>query len=290
MKRSSPLALVILLAAVFCTSCVREAQEPRISKKNVPPPSEIQEAFLENTLVCETADCPDAVASLNVLMTPSQFPFVCSATLIGNRQILTNAHCVPQDLRQNGASCAGRVKINFPANRNFPPEQFDCESVQAVHLGPEFMAPFRQDWAILTLRGTTNRQAARSSQRGVARHSMIQLFKVDRDLFSGDSVVTETRCQANTSSSPVTQDTQRWSNLVEINDCDANLIVGNSGAGYFNEQGRLVGVHSWGCNPGTQLCDEILRENPLAKPNFGGGTNISCIEWRTDRPAQSRCH
>ena len=55
-----------------------------------------------------------------VVLAPPRQMGLCTSFLIGNSLLVTNSHCLPEDLKATGTSCAGRIWANFPASGSYP--------------------------------------------------------------------------------------------------------------------------------------------------------------------------
>src|SRR5687767_7543906 len=91
-----------------------------------------QTVFNGSKVSCEDG-CPQYVGGL-VTYTEGRNSYivsVCSLTLIDDNLILTNRHCLPDDLQYKGASCAGRIRVKLPATNGFRSEDFECNRVEA---------------------------------------------------------------------------------------------------------------------------------------------------------------
>ncbi len=244
-----------------------------------------ERSFNDSQIVCdlEQGDCPDYVGGLLSLSADRLEIKACSLTLVSRNTVLTNSHCLPDDLKSEGAFCVGRINIIFPQANGKPMEKRDCSYIKKLS-DQEFSNQVAYpDWVLLRLGQPVDRIPAKKSVRSIARGMNIDLYKVDFDLDAETSSLGRVRraqCLANTNFFLSLHNLGSRSPLIDISHCDRNLISGNSGSGYFDEEGSLVGVHSFGVSveKSNDSWAQFFRDKyPNIRQNFGGGVHLSCI-------------
>lgn len=240
-----------------------------------------EKAFSQSTVECNESDCPPYAGGLYTISETRYSVGACSMTLIGPDRVLTNSHCIPDDISYKGAGCRGRILVNFPKTDSYDAERIDCHSIENLVIdGPRVEEP---DWAIIKLMNSSTRPSAQMNLRGIPDHSDLTLYKIDFDLYADTpsvGYVTKTGCKGNTNLMSSGDSAGPVSALVSLSHCDVKMISGNSGSGYFNSQSQLVGLHSFGIH--VEDSDESWAVNlrlkyPKIKQNTGGGTNLACI-------------
>ena len=278
--------IVLLMVQSLLSGCglILLASLSDSSERTYDNPNTAEVSFKQSTVECNEADCPTFAGGLYNLKADKLSVGACSLTLIGPDRVLTNAHCIPDDINHEGATCRGRILINFPKSEGFAAERIECQSVEKI--ASNSYKVDEPDWAILKLRRVTNRPAAVMNQNGIPDHSDITLYKINFDLYaSTPSVgrVRKTQCKGNTNHMDSEESVGPMSALMNLSHCDVKMISGNSGSGYFNSKKQLVGIHSWGLHVLDSDKDWAKRRRakyPNIKQNVGGGTNLACIPVR----------
>lgn len=260
-------------------------------------------AFESAFIQCGDGECPESsvgVFTLHIDSFSSKLGH-CSGTLIAPDKVLTNEHCLPEDISQVGASCVGQIRLAFAATSGHSKESVGCERVEQVPVVPEKKDTLRPDWAILKLERPVSRRFRPLSQEGgIQAEQPVKLFKINFDLTSIDPMgyVQETSCLANTHHYFSREHIGPLSAVFNISHCDKKLISGNSGSGVVNQQGDLIGVFSF-INPiedgpfkdeaGSPTAIARIRQRfPNMPQNTGGGTQVACIPFQ-NKPVPSLC-
>ncbi len=291
MKFTAILIVTFVSFQVLLSACSQSFFEP---KHNLPPSTQPEEAFFPNaqeaykvfsetTLSCEEDDCPEYVGGLMYYAQLDSGYYgtgACSATLIDTDKILTNAHCVPHEIRQEGASCFDRIKFNLPANKKSPYEKLDCDRV--IGFSADWGQGAQVDWAILKIKGVSARTPAPVNLSKIEPQKEIQIFKVDYNLdliHHQRGRILKTHCKANTNHFLSRHYVGELSPLLNVSDCNHEIIKGNSGSGLFDADMKLVGVLSFGFEPDEENKSIVRTLFSDFSPNFGGGTNLSCVPY-----------
>lgn len=227
------------------------------------------ESFNESQVKCANDDCPEAIASLFIMNRQKEDLFLCSGSLyINQNMVLTNRHCIPEGINP-GDSCFGLIKAMFPKVADKEVETLDCFKVLSAS-APNQKENYKQsDWAIIQLTNNSSRTPLKSNLSEPLPKS-IDIYKSNREEIrkirgynTPLAVITKSTCDISAPNKSEIED----SPLLNISDCDQELIPGNSGAAYLHPTtGEIVGVHSWGRH----------------FENFGGGTNIDCVSLPGD--------
>ncbi|RZA09688.1 MAG: serine protease [Proteobacteria bacterium] len=201
----------------------------------------------------------------------------CSASLVAPDIIATNGHCVPEDLRQPGASCAGRAWMNFVSAEGFE-SQIECESVLFVE---KVKTPFVQetpDYAFYRLKTKSLRPFLRVSRAGFADGEAVNFERVDPvkaegKIYGVQYPHTCTAIQHSLTSIAATRDNAP---IVMVADCPT--IWGNSGSPLIGRDGTIRGViqAKEGVTAAMFKAKKLTQLEPLARHGFG--TNYACAK------------
>ncbi len=253
-------------------------------------------AFEDASIQCGDGECPESTVGVFTLQLDAYSTKMgqCSGTLIAPDKVLTNEHCLPEDLSRAGASCKGQIRLAFAETPSHPQEVVDCERIEQVSVVLDKKDALRPDWAILKLeRPVSRRFRSLSQEDGIQAEQPVKLYKINFDFTHPDPTgfVVETSCLANTPHYFSREHIGSLSAVFNISDCDTKLISGNSGSGVVNQQGELVGVFSF-INPiedGSSSAMVQLRTRfPEMRQNTGGGTQVACIPFE-NKPVPSLC-
>ncbi len=234
-------------------------------------------------ITCEKNNCPDFVAGLTAVEPTggeTWYVSVCSATLIASDLVLTNAHCIPKALRFAGAKCDQDISVKFPANNQHGFEQKDC--LEVISVSQDHLTEVQPDWAVLKIKKATLRQPAPTQPRSLTSGEKVILYKVDynlENLLDPKGQIVSTECLLNTNHYIATHSMGPQSPLLNVGDCDQDILGGNSGSGIFNSEMQMIGLFSFG----FYMREEQFYFNKILYPalrrNIGGGTNLYCLPY-----------
>lgn len=180
----SILGLTLLMMA-GCTS-----SGPSSSALDVPKAIEInaltplQELLGGHSVICPSGTpCPDGVGQV---LTKYQengktMMSVCTGFLISSDLILTNSHCVPDEVKENPSVCPQQIGIKFPASKQIGEESLACgrllKASEVYATGP--MAFLQSDYALIQLEQRTVRTPLRLSRAGIEDKTYYQAITID---------------------------------------------------------------------------------------------------------------
>lgn len=221
------------------------------------------------------ATCSPSIGLLSFALTNSAAQ--CTASLVAPDILATNAHCVPDELQKAGASCRGRIWMNFAKSDNPNYEtQIECDTVIVAKGAGEAEMP---DYAFLKLRKASARPALRISRAGFQDAEYIRIEKVDP--IKGESVMSglqhEVTCQA-----------AQHTLIADFNDAlapipllaDCEVIKGNSGSALRGTDGTVRGViyGELDTKPlGSLFAEKGMRLSGTIGP-MGAGANFACLD------------
>jgi hypothetical protein len=276
---------LILCAFLLLAACAKKSEEqlPPVSQVPsiaTPDLTQARRIIMSARVTCADARCNPSVAMLSIAFTKGAG--ACTGTLVGEDIVLTNSHCIPEDLQKPHSSCRGRIFANFPLDgRNL---QFDrrleCDEVIfASEIGTD-QNP-KPDFAYFRVTKRSNRPFQAIERIGIADGESLELNKVDPDLTHGriEGALRKNICRAVFGSTAVKNSNHPLSDLLLLADCDP--IPGNSGSALIAASGGVRGVIQMQIKATTA---EISKTKiKLLDGGFapgGIGTNLACQEDR----------
>ena len=96
---------------------------------------------------------------------------------------ITNAHCVPAEIRKNGSSCEGTMWVSFAAAQGLPARVIRCAQVIEVSFGAENDSPYTDfvtaDYAFIRLKRSPGRGTLKLSFDKVNKDDTASMFRVN---------------------------------------------------------------------------------------------------------------
>lgn len=192
-------------------------------------------------VVCENPeDCKSSVAGL-LISNPhprrQKAANVCTGVLVREDVIATNLHCIPENLRKEGASCKGRIHLTFPENKREAQELAECEQVLSISSALAD-TPLTPDYAFLKLNKKSLRTPSTINRTGVANNEVLTIYKVDPHEDIG--ILRKITCKAAQKSilNPLFLTAQ--SSVISLVPCD--IVSGNSGSPIFSGAGEVKAI------------------------------------------------
>ena len=239
--------------------------------------------YSESIISCPTGDCPSFVGGLYSLSHDKSKGYTigaCSLSLIVSDRVLTNAHCIPENISRVGESCLGSIRIVFPKTDKEPLETFGCEKI--LNKASVLKNPDNPDWVILKLDKPSVREPVTFDFGGIGYMEPVTLYKVDFDIetfSSSRGTIVRTSCLANTNNMLSTEFLGPVSPLFNVSDCDKKLVIGNSGSAVLNKDGNFIGLFSFISPDKNRLPLKLKKKKNIV----GGGTNGVCIPFENHR-------
>lgn len=213
-----------------------------------------QEVFRQSSVYCAEDSCPANVAKLtfyNVVDGEMKFS-VCSGTLISPGLVLTNAHCIPEEISYVGADCSKQIQIKYPGTRRWSTEgteAVNCQRVRSVynHLEGE------PDLALIEVERSRNR---RRTSLGISKidpqeGSILKAYTMTPMEGSVRGKIVKKECKVLVENNIFENDYFGRGSVISLgseskyyNSCD--IVGGNSGSALFNEKNEVVGaIHAY---------------------------------------------
>lgn len=257
---------------------------PKVKTYTYSNKEDAQTVFNGSTVSCQ-GSCPEHVGGL-VSYTESYYSYsigVCSLTLISKGLALTNRHCIPSDLRYEGALCKGRMRVKLPAAAGLGSADFECFRVERIAAWSSENS-IEPDWAVVSLGHSSTRVAATINPAGIGDATSLTLYPVFYSVnnMRAHGTVKKVECTSSFGSSKFFDYFSEFSRVFRFESCDRNIIEGNSGTGVHNPAGEIVGVISNILGDGTQDLETFGSTR-------GAGTNLACIDhFNTDAAINCR--
>jgi V8-like Glu-specific endopeptidase len=275
--RSSLPCLAVLALLSSCAKEQAPSNQVTSAEAFILPAADISEAVLiakgAKIRCASGASCSPSVGLLSFAMQSGAAQ--CTASLVAPDIVATNAHCVPEELQKAGASCRGRIWMNFLKNENANFEtQIECDRVLlADGAGTKEAA----DYAFLKLRKASARPALRVSRQGIKDAEYIRIEKVDPIKGEGMSGLQhEVTCQAAQHTLIADYNDDR-APVALIVDCEVQK--GNSGSALLGADGSVRGV-IYGVLDTAPLGSIFAEKGMRISGNMGPmgvGSNYACL-------------
>lgn len=232
------------------------------------------------TVTCAAGSACSPSVGLLSFTTPAEAN-QCTASLVAPDIIATNGHCVPEDLRKAGASCAGRMWMNFlPVNGM--ETQLECAEVLFVQKNPRGKPEEAADYAFLRLKAASMRPFLVLSREGFADEEMLKLERVSPVKAEGGvaGVQEVVSCRVAQHSLLAPFFVQKDAAVGLLTECTP--VYGNSGSPLRGTDGTMRGVihakagftASYFARKGIHLADGMAPH--------GFATNYACLELPRD--------
>ncbi|MBT4792025.1 MAG: trypsin-like peptidase domain-containing protein [Halobacteriovoraceae bacterium] len=279
-----PVIKILFFAAIFSLiSCgkVKPSGNDVDNTQYFKDRKKFEAALAKSAVVCGEydLDCPDNVAKLTFWSeTNGKFALsVCSGTLIDEEYILTNRHCIPENLIKvgAGASCNKQIVINFPDTKNSDAEMLDC--IEIVQVFPD--KEDQPDLAVLRVQKSTSLRSGTSLNKKPYTHRQeVYAYTMNPNPYVRMSgTIVRKECSISLDNF-MTLKRDGSAGDVLLSGYNCKLIGGNSGSAIFNQAGEIVGVINKRID--NDVVKKIFYQNDIshmAFTNMGGAVNISCL-------------
>jgi V8-like Glu-specific endopeptidase len=204
---------------------------------------EAQKIVQNVQLTCRNGDCDPSVGLLTVTLKNEGDWNVgqCTASLIGTDLIVTNGHCIPQDLEANGSDCTNRMWLTFADQTGHP--EFDRQvGCSQVLFRRKDGGMDGADYAYIKLARAVNRPVVRQTQAGFENSKLYHLHKINPSRLSEGMAgqMQKVDCRSMYESAIFSQRLDAQSQTSFLVDC--SVLKGNSGSPVFDDAGDVRGV------------------------------------------------
>lgn len=233
------------------------------------------------------ADCSPAVGML-VSYTAPKSVGQCTAFLVGPQIVLTNSHCIPDDLKTAGSSCSDRIWIYFPELGDLPPLRAGCAQILEASTLPQVVKA-TPDYAVIRLDQPIHRTPLILNRSGFKDQDEYQIVKIDpQSTTSAIGAMTRATCKAKHNSIVVQDSGDDRSLNMALGDCQ--IVHGNSGSPLLDSEGQVRGVIQIKFEESLLGMALLKLSTPLLDDSVGtlsAGTNFACLNLPAEVPSGS---
>lgn len=193
-----------------------------------------------SSIYCPDQDnCPSAISLLTTAHgAPSYGVGRCTGFLIADDMMVTNSHCIPDDLKREDSSCSGRIWAHFPKTTKHAPEIRKCVRVRFTSKNDPARAQLFFDIALIELDRPSRRTPLKISREGLKNDEPVTLFKVDPlQTEKPMGIVSHVLCRAKHESFHLPNNTESLDPVHAIADCAT--MPGNSGSPGLDSENRV---------------------------------------------------
>lgn len=276
--------LFLALLALSLSACAKKKDQSSFEAPVFTNPtknmSEAQRQAANPIVSCADAEgkCVAAVGMLTIAT--EDHSGACTATLVRNDVVVTNSHCIPDDLKRSGSICSDRIWINFPAHPEHPDydARVGCREVLHASDLDSWSEEVKPDYAFLRLERPVNRPPLALDRAGFRDGEKVEITVVDpymrNEQIYGRMHTNQCETVFGTSLLPKANDT--LSDTLIFGACP--IIKGNSGSA-IRSNGKVRGViqaflNSSGIREKLGQSGVQLLDGSIAEINVG--TNLAC--------------
>lgn len=282
------LCVLLALSLISCGSDTKTGTGAN-NRRTFDNEEDFRLAFNSSTVYCGESqnDCPNNVAKLTFgSRQGNKYVFgVCSGTLVDDQYIITNRHCIPKNLQVNGISCRNRIVAHFPSTRTSIQEKVDCIKVVQVFAKRDD----QPDLAVIKVERTRrSRDAVVINKNSLVHNQEIHAYTMNPSSIGSSGTIRKKTCNVSLDNLFYLKQNKAAGNML-ITGSRCNVIGGNSGSGFFNSKGEMVGVvHS---RLDQSDINKLFRDAGVPHDIFkksGIIANIGCI-GNINSASRSRC-
>jgi hypothetical protein len=218
-------------------------------------------------------ECPGYMAML-VIEDKVDFGFSqyrCSSFLIGDDVLATNAHCIPDDLKE-GDSCVDRIYALFPKSKSKGEKRIGCEKVLSKIKDKDL----GYDYSFIKLSEKPDREVPEMDHGERLNGMDVTIWKVDpRESYFG--LIRKNNCKLlNDSLLTYSRFSPPFSPNFGYSGCEN--LHGNSGSPLLNGDGKIIGISQsvyTNFAPEDEFFKDFIPDGYLELLSFG--TNFGCL-------------
>lgn len=225
---------------------------------------------------CQDGDCPTNVGFLIIKKNLDRV--VCTFSLVSETVILTNEHCLPDELKQENALCGDDI-IAVLIDRDGSKEFIGCDAVESLSSKKQSDDDYyRTDYAFLRLSKRTNRTPfIIENQVGVQDKEVLTSYVATPKNDQGKvSILIEKKiCTVHMNSQVHAPFNSPFKSVIVLKGC--TITQGNSGSALIGSNGKIKGVLQVNFDPSLAASDDPFA---ILVSKFAIGTNATCFENR----------
>ncbi|MBT7609999.1 MAG: trypsin-like peptidase domain-containing protein [Bacteriovoracaceae bacterium] len=276
------LLLIFILFSISLLGCGSDNNSPPSTDNLVQLDTkrQLEQAIETSRVTCGEShlNCPSNVGKLNFWFQEDEKFYLgsCSGTLIDEQYFITNSHCLPIELRENGKECSKQMNIQFPKTNKFPRENLNC--ILVSHTFP--YEEWYPDLAVIKVQkskysrvNTSLKKNDLSNKQPVHAYTM-NPSKVDKTL----GTIVRKDCLVSLDNAFTFEVDKSVGNFL-ITGSNCHIISGNSGSGLFNSKNELIGVVHIKIE--NDKLEKIFNNNYVNFESFthmGFAVNINCLK------------
>jgi hypothetical protein len=248
------------------------------------PKAQHTEAGLNATVACEnpsSATCPSAIGMM--LTKYKNWMGQCTAFLIDDQLLMTNSHCLPENLKIDGTDCRAHIQVFFPKTNDEPAESAICERVLRASKVFSSKSPIMErttDYALLKLTRPLNRKPFKLSRAGLEDKMKLVFYSVEpQSLTEVRGLIRTRRCVTIQASVAAPSFIQPFADVASVVDCQfpnktpGPFVHGNSGSPGIDPSGHVHVISQGIVEPLPGV-----NNKPSKFKQVGIVTNIACTE------------
>ena len=237
-------------------------------------------AFENASVTCQSKDpasCPEGVGMLAIHTTLGDGQ--CTAFLVTDQILMTNSHCVPEEIKKPGADCRKNLQMLFPETQDKKAEKVACAEVISASTithnksDADFLS--KPDYAILKLARAVSRKPLSLARDGFPEGLKLTAYTVDpQSKTSIKGLLYPKTCDAVYETVLTPGFTHPNAMVGTFVGCE--VIGGNSGSPAVDSQGRVRALVHGGIDKSVVNGEATKNKKPV-----GIFTNVACTDLPT---------
>lgn len=243
---------MLLMLCVSVVACSKGSSSSARKKVTLTP--EMMDSLMaQQSLTCTSGDCPEAIARLFIInFDDAENSSLCSGSLVGDRKLLTNSHCLEHSSLEQ--ACEGFYAVFKTRFGGY--EVARCSQIlfRNNHVGSSRTDLADNDYALIELDRTVTARPLKINRNGFMPGDQVFPYVIDH-ISGPEARIVKLDCTVSSETS------NNRDNVLEH--CPG--IPGNSGSGIINTSGEIAGVLYAAEDPGmTEETDISLRTESAA--------------------------
>lgn len=208
-----------------------------------PPQPPTPTTQTQAVLVCDQTDPAHCPSTVGLIVTrTTAWIGQCTASLIGEQTLITNSHCIPDELKQDGADCSKNMAVYFPQTATNPAEKVKCEKVLHISKIAKEGEPgfgLEADYAVLQLaRVVTRPHLTIRRDLGLTDDLKLVAYAIDPKYGGRTMGILKVKmCSARQGSIAAPSFVQNFAGVGAFSGCE--IIPGNSGSPAIDRDGNM---------------------------------------------------
>lgn len=199
---------------------------------------------------------------------------ICTGFLLYEDVIVTNSHCIPENINKTNTQIDKDVGIIFPKTKDKKEEKIYGTKILLSYKLTDSPSNSKDDLAVIKLEQKTNRKLFEVDGSGFENNEIIELYNVDYKKGNKFAKIEYKKCKVlyNTIVSPLAFN--KYSPHIALGDCDVK--DGNSGSPIIAKDGKVKAILFSKLEYNKTL--KIFKNNLKVTPSkMGIAINFSCL-------------